>query len=220
MQSLSDEQISFLLKKPVLIWKYTGTDESLICETQKYKSNAVESFIGQLLKYNPISGLLKKNSDVVTSASMLPSDEENDCCNLETAWHAIHYMLTKSVYDGDFPMNFLLSGGDEVGSIDVGFGPARVMRSSQVKEIHTYLSSLPTEVFMTSYNADNLTKDKIYPEIWYRFYAEDENRAYVSEKFEIMKEMVEKVVQHHNGLLLWISPRSMCSKALSQCSVA
>jgi hypothetical protein len=220
MQSLPDEQISLLLKKPGLIWKYTGTDDSLICETQRYKSPTVGSFIGQLIKNNPISGLLKKSSEIAASAIALQPDEENDCCNLETAWHAIHYMLTNSVYDGDFPMNFLLSGGDEVGNIDVGFGPARVMRSPLVKEIYSYLSCLPTDVFMASYNADNLTKDKIYPEIWYRFYAEDENRAYVSEKYETMKETVDKAVRNNQGILLWISTRSMCSKSLSECSVA
>jgi hypothetical protein len=38
-------------------------------------------------------------------------------------------MLTDNVYDGDFPMNFLLAGGDDVGTFDVGFGPARTIES-------------------------------------------------------------------------------------------
>jgi hypothetical protein len=211
IQPVTDEKLFLLLKKPVLIWNVITHDNTLICDTVKIRGHMVGSFIEQLFKTAGISGLLRKNSDTEDNVSVVSDNEEYELCNLETAWHAIHYMLTDSVYDGDFPMNFLLSGGDEIGSIDVGFGPARAIYSNKVKEIHSYLSCLPAEVFMASYDAENLTKDKIYPEIWYRFYADDENRAYIREKYESMRCTVEKAAQHDRGLLVWISNRNLCT---------
>lgn len=211
LESITDEKIYHLLKKPSLIWKTLEPDNPLICDTVKIKSQSISGFIGQLFKTAGISGFLKKDDDIEDSTPACIEHEYKHTCNLETAWHAIHFMLTDNVYDGDFPMNFLLAGGEDVGCIDVGFGPARVIESINVKEINRYLSSLTPDLFMTFYDADNLTRKKIYPEIWYRFYADDENRAYIRGKYELMRSTVERAATHNLGLLIWISSTNLCT---------
>src|ERR1700704_61261 len=61
---------------------------------------------------------------------------------LKKAWHAIHFALTGSRVGGDEPLNFLVSEGTPVGEVDVGFGPARVMNSQQVRALAAALAPL------------------------------------------------------------------------------
>src|SRR4030088_163761 len=64
---------------------------------------------------------------------------------LNKAWHAIHFALTGSRLDGDEPLNFLVSEGTPVGEVDVGFGPARVLTSQQVRSLAAALAALEPE---------------------------------------------------------------------------
>src|SRR6267142_5571182 len=64
---------------------------------------------------------------------------------LNKAWHAIHFALNGSRLGGEAPLNFLVSEGTPVGEVDVGFGPARVLTSAQVRALATALASLPPE---------------------------------------------------------------------------
>src|SRR5579859_3147894 len=61
---------------------------------------------------------------------------------LDKAWHAIHFMLTGSRLGGEEPLNFLVSEGTPVGEVDVGFGPARVLTSQQVRQLAAALAPL------------------------------------------------------------------------------
>lgn len=211
MQPLTDENLSLLIKKPPLIWKIIGKKDALTCDTTRNRGQFIGNVLDHLIKSTGISGLLKKSGVSDLENQYLLSEQEPMWSSLDTAWHAIHYMLSGNVFDGMFPMDFLLFGGQDIGTIDVGFGPARAVFSSEVKEIHRFLSGLPTDVFMNSYDADALCREKIYPEIWYRFYADDENRAFVRDKYEIMKYNVSRAAEKNDGLLLWISTRSVCA---------
>src|SRR5258708_31641956 len=61
---------------------------------------------------------------------------------LDKAWHAIHYILTGSRLGGDAPLNFLAAEGTPVGDVDVGFGPARVLTSQEVKAVASGLAPI------------------------------------------------------------------------------
>src|SRR5688500_1782945 len=63
---------------------------------------------------------------------------------LDKAWHAIHFALTGSRLGGDPPLNFLLEG-TPVGDVDVGYGPARVLSSHEVRAVANALESVSTE---------------------------------------------------------------------------
>src|SRR3984893_8434012 len=64
---------------------------------------------------------------------------------LNKAWHAIHFVLTGSRLGGEEPLNFLASEGTPVGEVDVGFGPARVLTSQQVRLLAAALAPLEPE---------------------------------------------------------------------------
>src|SRR5437660_6457713 len=87
---------------------------------------------------------------------------------LKKAWHAIHFALTGSRLGGDEPLNFLVSEGTPVGEIDVGYGPARVLNSQQVRALAKALSSLAPEDLAARVDLRKLDEELIYPGNWQR----------------------------------------------------
>src|SRR4051812_40770621 len=60
--------------------------------------------------------------------------------DIDKAWHAIHFLLTGTAWEGEPPLDFLAIGGTEIGE-DLGYGPARGLVSSQVRELATALEA-------------------------------------------------------------------------------
>src|SRR2546430_16860960 len=82
---------------------------------------------------------------------------------LNTAWHAIHFVLTGSRLGGDEPLNFLVSEGTPVGEVDVGYGPARVLTSGQVRSLARALAGLAPEDVANRVDLKKLDEAVIYP---------------------------------------------------------
>ena len=85
--------------------------------------------------------------------------------DLDKAWHGIHFVLTGSAWGGEPPLNFLVSGGTEVGEVDVGYGPARAFTSVEVRQIHEALARIPPEEFVRRINLSALADAGIYPDV-------------------------------------------------------
>src|SRR5512137_2747770 len=69
-------------------------------------------------------------------------EEERTSTDLDKAWHGIHWLLTGSTDGGDEPFCFLMFGGEPVGDVDVGYGPARALTSQQVAAWSSALSGI------------------------------------------------------------------------------
>src|SRR3954471_13225928 len=85
---------------------------------------------------------------------------------LNKSWHAIHFVLTGSRLGGDEPLNFLVSEGTPGGDVDVGFGPARVLTSRQVRAIATRLAEISPEQVGQRVDLSQLDAQQIYPGNW------------------------------------------------------
>src|SRR5437879_9366817 len=87
---------------------------------------------------------------------------------LNKAWHAIHFARTGSRRGGDEPLNFLVSEGTPVGEVDVGYGPARVLTSQQVRSLAEALAALEPESVAHRIDLKKLDDEVIYPGNWQR----------------------------------------------------
>jgi hypothetical protein len=63
--------------------------------------------------------------------------------DVDKAWHAIHFLLTGSAWEGDPPLNFIVIGGSDVGD-DLGYGPARGLSSDEVRNLAGALRAIAT----------------------------------------------------------------------------
>jgi hypothetical protein len=203
--TISDENADLVILDPPLIWKVVAPEDPDIYEKYRASSRQISSsrnsFLFNIFKKKvnvaPISATVVFNLDAEKG--------EGSYIDLDKSWHAIHYLLTGSAEDGEPPLNFIISGGKEVGNIDVGYGPARIMKSNEVRQVLNTISKISVETLISRYNPENLTKNKIYPEIWNRPDEESQNREYISENYAQMIAFFEQAVSTNLGLVITLS---------------
>jgi hypothetical protein len=64
-----------------------------------------------------------------------PFDGPGDSLSVDRDWHGIHFLLNQGAWDGEPPLDFIVSGGTEVGEVDVGYGPARAFLPCELAAI-------------------------------------------------------------------------------------
>lgn len=122
--------------------------------------------------------------------------------DLDKAWHAIHFLLCGSAYEGDGPTAFLLAGGAVIEGSDMGYGPARAFRSKETAHIHSVLSTIPPETLRARFNAKALTAADIYPSIW----EEDPGSAdYVLGWYEALLDHLSTAVAKRTGMVVYLT---------------
>ena len=163
LNTLSDENIAKLLKEPALVWRVLAPDDPEIY-IEEMENN--KGFLARLFgkKIDPES---------IELPELTYREGEDVFEDLDKAWHGIHYLLTGTAWEGEPPLNFLLCGGVVVGKIDVGYGPARVLRAQEVAVISQALNDIDHDWLSTRYNPTDMIQKEIYPDIWEREEGQD-----------------------------------------------
>jgi hypothetical protein len=126
----------------------------------------------------------------------------NDRVVLNKAWHAIHFVLTGSRLGGNAPLNFLVDQGTPVGAVDVGYGPARVLTSEQVRELADALSAIQPELVAERVDLERFDEETIYPGNWRR---NGYDAEYVASRYREMRELIARTAERGQGLILYIN---------------
>jgi len=124
--------------------------------------------------------------------------------DVDKAWHAIHFLLTGSAWEGESPLNFIASGGAEIGD-DVGYGPARCLDSREVASLAAALQDIPTHALLKRFDAQALSAADIYPDIWDRPPEEDDTQGYVAGYYEMLRAFILDAAGKHQALLVSIT---------------
>ena len=125
----------------------------------------------------------------------------DDECDLDKAWHGLHYLLSGSDWEGDPPQAFLLNWGTEIGTIDVGYGPARAYTASQTKQVHECLRQLDAKTLRARFDSAKMMELDIYPTIWDRPPEEDDTLGYLMEAYEGLKSFVARTGTRNYGMV-------------------
>ena len=193
LTTVSDENIKRLHADPILIWKLESPDDPEIFEREYAETQPKPGFFARLMG---------KRQDVSDAPDLTPFvDGEGEEMDIDKSWNALHFLLTGTGMDGEFPENFLILGGDEVGDIDVGYGPARAIMANQVHMIHELLQSTSTEELMSRYDAEKMMAENVYPEIWTSG-ADAENREYTSEFYKELKQFIAAAASRNLGVVI------------------
>ena len=111
-------------------------------------------------------------------------------------------MLTGSRLGGNEPLNFLASEGTPVGEVDVGYGPARVLTSQQVRQLASALILIDPEEVARRVDLKRFDEEGIYPGNWQQ---NGYDARYVESNYRDLRDFVMRAAQHGNGLLLYIN---------------
>jgi len=191
LKRCADEQIQQLLACPELIEAFTAPADMPALQPAR------PGFFARLLGVRP---------QAPAPSAKLPEDwpkaEEADELDLDKAWHGLHYLLTGSDWEGDWPLGFLVAHGTEVGDVDVGYGPARVFTSAQVQEISQALESLTADDLRARYDPARMMELDVYPTVWDS--EQDEAREWLVEPLPALSDFVAETARQGKGLVLWL----------------
>jgi len=196
LQTISDENIEKIIDTPLLIWRFTAPDDPSVYIEEVKRSK--KGFFSRLFSR-------KDKIDNIDVPLLEYKDGEGLDIDLDKAWHGLHYLFTQSEWEADPPLNFITSGGKDVGNIDIGYGTGRVLTSKDVSQIDKALEQIDHDYLRKRFNPDDMMKKKIYPEIWNRDLEEDDSLGYCLEYFDILKAFIHKAVENKLGLLLSFS---------------
>jgi hypothetical protein len=122
---------------------------------------------------------------------------------LEKAWHGLHFLLTGSSWESDGVLGFLVAGGEPVGGLDLGYGPARFFRPDAVERLDAALSRISDDELWSRFDPARMEAEGIYPVIW------DEPEADLRDEylryFRGLKAFVRQAHQEGKALIVKIS---------------
>ena len=191
--TLSDENIEKLRADPALVWKVVSPETP-------------EAY--EIARKGPPSGILsrifgRKKAPVVQVTDFTLADDEVAQVDLDKAWHALHYLLTGTAWEGEEPFNFIVSGGVEVGE-DIGYGLARALTSQQVQSLNTVLQRIDEPFLKRRYNPQKMMALEIYPEVWDRDPADEDNLRYCLDAFAELKTFVAQAAERNVGFIVYL----------------
>src|SRR5204863_4376074 len=127
-------------------------------------------------------------------------DEERTSTDLDKAWHGIHWLLTGSADGGDEPLCYLLAGGEPVGDVDVGYGPARALTSEQVASWDAALSQISRDELARRFDPKAMLDADIYPQIWARsIEGEEDTLDYLLQAYGGFRDFVAAARKERSG---------------------
>jgi hypothetical protein len=122
--------------------------------------------------------------------------------DLHKAWHAIHFVLNGSRLGGEAPLNFLVSEGTPVGEVDVGYGPARIFTSEQVRRLASALILIAPDEVAQRVDLERFDAEGIYPGNWQ---SNGYDVHYVVDNYRNMRDLVARAASQGLGLILYIN---------------
>lgn len=127
--------------------------------------------------------------------------EPIDYVDVDKAWHALHFWLTGTAWQGTPPLNFIAMGGQPIGTTDIGYGPARALRATEVVLLHRALDALPPELLVKRLDAATMKALEIYPGGW----DEPGDLTYYATAYEELRALVRRGSETGRGLLIWMT---------------
>ena len=89
-----------------------------------------------------------------------------------------------------------------MGEVDVGFGPARVLTSQQVRQIAAALAPIEPEEVARRIDLGKFDQEVIYPGNWLR---NGIGVDYVITNYRDMRDLIGRLAERGQGLILYIN---------------
>ena len=162
------------------------------------------SMIGNFLAISPDQLTELVNEPALIDSLLYPEggpDPERHL-DIDKSWHAIHYVLNGSTWDGEGPLAFAVLGGEEIGE-DVGYGPARYLDPDRVKTISAALSFVGPLEFNTKFNPSAWDAAEIYPHGWSD--TGPEALEYVAHYYSLLSSFYRAAAERGDAVLAYLN---------------
>lgn len=158
------------------------------------------------------SSALAAHDFVVPASSEDKAYHDGSIADLDKAWNAIHFLLTRATKgfagrrlhtlfwrfqnNAELPAGFMMAG-TAVGQ-ELAYGPVRLLQPQQIGETSVFLSALPDNFIETNLDFATLHRAGVYPAIWDR--KDPDDIIYVSSIFEELRNFISIAAENGEGV--------------------
>jgi hypothetical protein len=122
--------------------------------------------------------------------------------DVDKTWHAIHFLLNGEPWTGNGVLANAVLGGTELGTEDVGYGPARTLTAEDVRAVAAELDAIPADELLERFDAEAMNDAEIYPQGWSDY---DEDREYIKSHYLLLVEFFRRAAEEGDGLVLYLN---------------
>ena len=197
LHAVRDETRRRLLHYPPLIWRVLDPADDSLYESacDEFRRNTT-SFWGRLFGRGVRS---------VDAEPLVLSEGEGLVADLDKSWHGLNFLFTGSDEEGNFPLDFLITGGTTLDHVDVGYGPARVFAPEQVAAIWASFSVLSDDALLARYDGSAMKALEIYPDIWGSGSDDISSREYLRDNLASLRAAVAETARRRFALVAAMS---------------
>lgn len=197
LAAVSDATIERLLADPPLVWLVFAPDDPEAYERARAEAahRAKPGFIARLFG-------ARAPADQPPPTPLSLQDGEGELADIDKSWHGIHYLLTGSANETGAVLDFLVSGGRDVGDEEIGYGPARVYTSAETREVAKAFAAVTDDRLRARFAPNAMMEAQIYPEIWDRDPARDDTLGYLMENVTVLRNALDTATSHGHGLMV------------------
>jgi len=197
---LSDANAARLRADPPLAWRLFAPDDSKMEAFERARLTPRQPWWRRLFSSN--AGAADVNTEPDPLVLVPP---EGESCDLDKAWHALHFLLTGGADDDGTSLSFLVSGGTEIVELDQGYAPPRLLSSAEVRRVHAALSELSDDALRARFDGARMDALDVYPRIWSRPVEEDDVVSYAMDNVALLRAVVDRAVAARCGLVVQLS---------------
>ena len=130
----------------------------LYADNENWTLTRPKGLMGFLLRLTPISVETATREEPLTQEDIDRLRETE--CDLEGAWHGLHFLFTGTAWEGNEPACYLVRGGEDVGDEDFD-DPPRLLRPEHVRDFSGFLGGLSEDELRLRYDPKRMTEMKI-----------------------------------------------------------
>jgi len=153
--------------------------------------------------FNRISPITIETAEDYLDAPRGPSGAKAEL-NVDKAWHGLQFLFTQTAYEGAEPGCFLVKGGGELSANADDEGLMRVLDASQVAAFAAFLQNVSREELSRRHDPARMTDLDIYPSIWDRAEEDAQNRAFLLDSYEELRDFVVAAAADGDQLVIMI----------------
>ena len=129
-------------------------------------------------------------------------DTERRDLDIDKSWHAIHFLLNDSPWEGKYPFVCVVMGGECIGDQDVGCGPARYLTVQQVKDVANSIGKISSSELLEKFDASRMNDEDIYPHEWSD---SSEERDYISQNYSALVCFFKNAADANDAMIVYLN---------------
>jgi Domain of unknown function (DUF1877) len=153
--------------------------------------------------------LISENREVMDEvhSDLMGLSKDGLQLSLYKDWHLLHYLLTGKGWETvDTPVGQAIMGGIEIPDVQkvMGYGPARYLSPSIVREVADGLESFPIEQKVESFDPQAAEDAKVYPPMHGIKQLEKDEKEGLIDYFYLLRDFYRDASAKGHAMLLWV----------------